>query len=207
MIYLLTGRRAFIFYNSNHKNTHSTKGGIIMSDPKTKITAELDLTQAKRQMKQFLDTRHDTKINVDTSSITKAQQQIRALLNQNISVKAKVDTGSISNAAAAVTKELRQIQNLTNQIGNTKIQISGSDSGGIAGIQGQLRQIEADYQNLSNTLNQKIDPNLNLDSGLNSNSLKGANSAGKDYLENAANIASIGGGLSQFKQSASLNLD
>ena len=120
--------------------------------------------------------------------MAKARVELNSLSNVNI--KSKIDTGGISSAAASNSGELQQIQNLTNQISNTKLQITGPDSGGLSGIQGQLKQVQADCKSLKNTLSQEININLNLDSALGSCAIKEADNSSQNLLDTLGKVSS-----------------
>jgi len=180
-----------------------------MSDIKTKIVAELDLSQAQKQMNEFLKAAHKTKLTLDTSAVAKARAELNSL--SNVIIKPKIDTGGINSAAASISSEIQQIQNLTNQISKTKLQISGLDSGGLARIQNQLHQVESDYKSLENTLNQGINFNLNLDQALGTGSIDQANKSSKSLLNTISNVIASASGIAEIsdltKNRGLLNLD
>jgi len=180
-----------------------------MSDNKTKIVAELDLSQARKQMNEFLKATHKAKLTLDTSAVSRARAELSSL--SNVTIKPKIDTSGISGAAASIRGEIQQIQNLTKQISSTKLQISGVDSGGLAGIQNQLRQVETDYKSLENTLNQGININLNLDQALGTSSIDQANKSSKSLLSTIGEVISSASGIAEIsdfaKNKGLLNLD
>jgi len=160
-----------------------------MSDIKTKIVAELDLSQAQKQMNEFLKAAHKTKLTLDTSAVAKARAELNSL--SNVTVKPKIDTGGISSAAASIASELNQIQSFTNQISNTKLQIAGLNSSGLSEMQSQLKQVESDYRSLENTLSQGININLDLGAVLNSSSLKDADDSSHKLLNSLEKVSSV----------------
>jgi len=180
-----------------------------MSDNKTKIVAELDLSQARKQMNEFLKATPKATLTLDTSAVAKARAELNSL--SNIAIKPKIDTSGISGAAASIRGEIQQIHNLTKQISNTKLQISGMDSGGLAEIQNQLRQAETDYKSLENTLNQGININLNLDQAIGTGSIDQANESSKNLLKTIGEVISSASGIAEIfeftKGKDLLNLD
>jgi len=131
-----------------------------MSEFVTQIKASIDLSEAKSQLDSFMNENRKIKVDVDTGAISKMQSQIDTAFKGNFKIKPNVDISSARSVTASLTKDFQRVQSLAKQISSTKIKIAGLDSSKnaneISVLSNQVKQMEADYKSLLNTLGQSF---------------------------------------------------
>lgn len=137
-----------------------------MNDFKAHIVGQLDLSNAKSEMNQFLNNYKNKPINIDVrlnknNELENLKSQIKQLNNQKINIKTTTQSGN--SGTNSLKKDFQMLKNLANEIGQKKIKIAGLDSSKnenqIRALSTQLKKLESDYKSLYNTFGNSLDKN------------------------------------------------